>query len=512
MEIKCPQHKVPLEIEECEIEILEMAYPSTVGVCPSCQICYINRMLFQKSSHFQINKQSYQYHDGLHVAYPPKEPKPVEKKEQSAEAVVEKHEMQKNMEPDRKKKARADGIKEIRDRIMSGKYQEYHAKNVYSVKRIPKCCIQDSEELLMVEKASFDMFGRIVRMPAYCCIRCASAYILDSQKKELNPKGQKGKTQKSDSVKKTLLIDFPLQRIPYLQKNDSWCPFCANVLDTTIDVQFYSFNYVGRSGPHHTALKGCRQCQAVFATTETLDRVKKNYFGHTVHTILPDAYPSAVEMMQATKQLPHQEEASKMPLPYEEIGDSVENISRESKVVQVYANKCHCQKCENKYNRVTTVNRTAVVDTLDGSTADINVMFCKGCGQYFVSIVTLAQYRTIYGGLLMECKVSHDLVPSQYAWFDFASDSILSRCGYTVKEGVSREYRQAILRYILETGKATKYEIIEKINSFISFRENQKKYDGACQRWREDIKYVNEYMIHKQKKVYGLEFKTAKKH
>lgn len=175
----------------------------------------------------------------------------------------------------------------------------------------------------------------------------------------------------------------------------------------------------------------------------------------------------------------------------------------------MYSNKCHCQKCEDKYKLVTTVNRTAVVDTIEGKIENINVMFCKGCGQYFVSIVTLDQYKTIYGGLLIECRLPPDLISNQQSWFDFAPDSVLSRCGYTVKEGVPQEHRQAVLRYILETGKATKYEITEKIKSFISFRKTQSKYYGACQRWKENIKYVNEYMIHHQKKIFGLEFVPA---
>lgn len=70
--------------------------------------------------------------------------------------------------------------------------------------------------------------------------------------------------------------------------------------------------------------------------------------------------------MEATKLLPQREGEGNQQLPYEDLPGGVENISRENKVVQVYSNKCHCQKCEDKYKLVTTVNRTAVVccDTL----------------------------------------------------------------------------------------------------------------------------------------------------
>ena len=92
----------------------------------------------------------------------------------------------------------------------------------------------------------------------------------------------------------------------------------------------------------------------------------------------------------------------------------------------------------------------------------------------------------------------------------FASDSVLSRSGYSVKAGVSREYRQRILREIMESGKATKREIVELISGFIELKYNLPNYEGACARWQEDIYFVNQYQIQSQKKVYGLKFKQGK--
>ena len=534
MPVKCPQHKIPLEIEESSLDVLGVVYPTTIGKCPLCQAQYINRLIFPACNTFKIAGESYQYSAELHTLYPQKEPtltdgnktasnvssaKPLSKKEQKGKNKADQQQKKKEKEVEKKKKARDAGIKEMRDRIISGSYKEYRVKKVHFVDKIPQFCTIDGDELLDVKHVSFEMYDTKVKAHAQCCIRCNSAYLLQKKQAEIQQLVGKLHAKQNPQTKPATQPKQPpftiyhiLNQIPVLETDKPLCPFCGRPFDASVGIKYHVLDTTGQLIKKHANLQGCRHCNAVFADKQQISSIRKENYMKKVYIISPLSYQNANMMMEATKMTPQQEEASKLPLPYEDMVDGVENISRESKVVQVYANKCHCQKCENKYKRVTTVNRTAVVDTLDGSTANINVMFCKGCGQYFVSIVTLEQYKTIYGGILMECKLSHDFSPNQYSWFDFAPDSILSRCGYTVKEGVSKDYRQAILRYILETGKATKYEIIEKINSFISFRDNQTKYEGACLRWREDIKFVNEYMIHKQKKVYGLEFKAAKKH
>ena len=122
-------------------------------------------------------------------------------------------------------------------------------------------------------------------------------------------------------------------------------------------------------------------------------------------------------------------------------------------------------------------------------------MYCKGCGQYYVNLAVLKQYQQLYGGLLAEFRFDSDVASDEYSRFHFAPDSILSRCGYTVKSGVTMQYRHRILAYLLDSGKAQKHEIIEKINSFIRIRDHNPIYDDACRRWQEDIQFVSNYHI-----------------
>ena len=103
-----------------------------------------------------------------------------------------------------------------------------------------------------------------------------------------------------------------------------------------------------------------------------------------------------------------------------------------------------------------------------------------------------------------------ELYQTNSSWLNFQPDSILSRCGYSVKEGISQNYRQTVLAYILDSKKATKHEILEMISGFIRIRHN--RMPGACRRWEEDLLFVSPYKIQNQQQVPGLSFKQISGH
>lgn len=288
--------------------------------------------------------------------------KPKSKYEKRAARRKEELRQSKLAKTQRKLKAYEAGIQKMHQRIRDDDYKEYHIRNslnnVHFVSDIPVTCPVDGNQLIHVQRVSFDMFGVKVKTHADCCIRCNSAYLPETKKQMFR--------EKARTLKEEQKVSKPQHVVKWDEK--------------------------------HSENK-------------------------------------------------EKEEQTLEPLPFEMLGSELENISSKSKTVRVYISKCHCLKCETKYNRVTTINRTAVVDTVEGGTVNINVMFCMGCGQYFVSVVTLEQYKSIYGGLLAECIVPNDVNLSQYSWINFAPDTVLSRCGYTVKEGISRSYRQAVLHF-----------------------------------------------------------------
>lgn len=324
---------------------------------------------------------------------------------------------------------------------------------------------------------------------------------------------QKVPTQKSKATgntktyANTFSVNHLIHQLPVIGTDSTICPFCKKETDGFIPIRYAAYTTNGHV-EQHTYARVCKSCKVIFLEDSQFQQIRRQAQGRHVYSINVHDYPSADKMMEATKKEPKIElpAITQIKLPFSSDLTVKENLSTESKTITIYPQTCHCHKCKVKFGVETITNRTAVVQTVSGEMVDVNVMFCQGCGSYFINIKSFEQYKKLYGGLLFECKLSSDFNKNQYSWFDFAPDSILSRCGYTVKEGVSREYRQAILRYILENEKATKYEIIEHISGFINLRESLPQYRGACQRWREDIAFVNSYRIQYQKKVYGLGF------
>ena len=306
-------------------------------------------------------------------------------------------------------------------------------------------------------------------------------------------------------------VTFELEQIPILNSNRNVCPYCRKSLSSKCHAKYPAVRYDGKVISKYAVLWECKQCKALYADNQQLYDLRRWNENTTFQTISVGDFVSAKSLMQAASCHIAGELLTEKDMPYRCWDDKSENLSSGSKLIQVYASKCHCQKCRNRYNTDTMVNRTAVVETIRGGTVKINVMYCRGCGQYFVSLAVLEQYKNIYGGLLMECKTSSDIDADRLNWFHFAPDTILSRCGYTVKSGVTEQYRQRVLAFILDSGKASKHEIIEKINSFIKIRESQPRFYDACQRWQEDIQFVSNYRLNQQKFVSGLKFQAGRK-
>lgn len=188
--------------------------------------------------------------------------------------------------------------------------------------------------------------------------------------------------------------------------------------------------------------------------------------------------------------------------------DVLTDLSYESNTkVWVYAERCHCAACQKKYGRNTIQNRTALVETITHKTIRMTVQFCTGCGKYYMNLSTFQQYCKKYGGILLECVMTPELCQQNASWLNFRPDTVLSRCGYSVREGIPQEHRQTVLAYILDSGRASKHEILEMITGFIRIRHT--RMPAACKRWEEDLLFVSQYQIQQQPHVNGLTFRWA---
>lgn len=198
----------------------------------------------------------------------------------------------------------------------------------------------------------------------------------------------------------------------------------------------------------------------------------------------------------------------KKPLPKKGINLSAE-LPADS-VVYLYSQKCHCSKCASLYGENTMVGCTATVQTIRGGIVPVSVMFCRGCGTFFMNYDTYSAYSRKYGGLKFQCRVDKSGLQLK-SDIGFAKDSFLSRAGYSVNANMPRPRRQGILANLMDDGKATKWEITEKISEFIRLGKKNPNMQDAIKRWEEDIAFVADYDTDSQVKVGQASFKQGGK-
>ena len=125
-------------------------------------------------------------------------------------------------------------------------------------------------------------------------------------------------------------------------------------------------------------------------------------------------------------------------------GINISTALNSEQVIHLYSRKCHCSKCAGLYKDNTIVNCTATVQSLRGGLVPVSVMFCTGCGSFFMNYDTYSAYSRKYGGLKFRCQIdksSMNLKPEM----NLAKDSFLSRAGYSVNAHTPRSQRQ--IRY-----------------------------------------------------------------
>jgi len=170
--------------------------------------------------------------------------------------------------------------------------------------------------------------------------------------------------------------------------------------------------------------------------------------------------------------------------------------------IKVMYNTCHCKSCEMKYGGSTIINKTAKVETLKGNIIEIDVQACFCCGSYYMDYISLLTYESKFGRLLLERYDEEDGAESWEEDHDYQRDTILSRCGYRAQEHDLRIERWAVIDYILDSGKAEKYQLKEILSRFISGRGN--RCHMAVKKWQEDLEHINNYRIDEQEVVSGL--------
>lgn len=152
-----------------------------------------------------------------------------------------------------------------------------------------------------------------------------------------------------------------------------------------------------------------------------------------------------------------------------------------------------------KRNGHLLVAATGVLLAKNGAAIKLNTNYCPQCRKYFIGYEEYLHYRQIYGVLLGNIKVTNGSFVQTET--DLADESILHLCGYSVNQAdnLSSTERHNILQYLIDSKVSNKPEIIEYLNFFIRRNGKRQNMDEAVRRWNEDLRWVREYQINRQR-------------
>lgn len=114
---------------------------------------------------------------------------------------------------------------------------------------------------------------------------------------------------------------------------------------------------------------------------------------------------------------------------------------------------------------------------------------CANCCRFQISLEKLDHIFESYG--VIKCNIKYD--HENYTEFSgFAETSIFRDLGYTVSQsiGLSAKKRQNILKFAIDSGKASKYEVMNFLMQRIMINGSKEGNEIAVKKWEEDYKYI----------------------
>lgn len=133
-----------------------------------------------------------------------------------------------------------------------------------------------------------------------------------------------------------------------------------------------------------------------------------------------------------------------------------------------------------------------------------NVYYAEKRDIYFINKSSYDLYREKYGLPFLK------LIPGEYSEinYDLRPESQLHIYGYSLEYGNTKARRQEVLAFLIDSGLMKKNQIQNHIEWLINTHHNSLNYTNACDKWKDDLLFVNEYNIDVQKKILAKGFVT----
>ena len=133
----------------------------------------------------------------------------------------------------------------------------------------------------------------------------------------------------------------------------------------------------------------------------------------------------------------------------------------------------------------------------------IDVYYSRRQNRYFINEESYRLYRTRYG-----LPYVH-LVPGEYSgdmdYGNLRQYSELNLYGYSVAKSadMTTGARQRLLQQLMDNGLMSKHQIVNHLEWLIHRQSGRVMMEDACDCWREDLRFVNNYKIQNQRKIRG---------
>lgn len=156
--------------------------------------------------------------------------------------------------------------------------------------------------------------------------------------------------------------------------------------------------------------------------------------------------------------------------------------------------------CQSRNHNVIAV--TGILKNLRGFSVKINVNYCENCKKFFINKMDFDEFCKRHGIMLGNFSVKElNLGKGFNGIYKLADESPLHYCGYNVnkQKGLTESDRHKILANIIDFNIMKKTEIIEYLHFYINNIGNRANMNFAVSKWEDDLYFVNNYRINKQK-------------
>jgi len=167
--------------------------------------------------------------------------------------------------------------------------------------------------------------------------------------------------------------------------------------------------------------------------------------------------------------------------------------------------KSSIHKCIYQKHRIEEI--TAVVPMLcDNQVQYVEVPagYCRTCNVYYIFDEFYKHLLSMGTILCQEYTRDEFLHRSRGGTYNFAEESILRKCGYTVNKqiGLGQDERQRILELLVDYDVVDKQKICNHLSFLINMRIENNIYSEAVEKWQKDMLHIGYYQSENKPKVY----------